>query len=170
MGVGYGGMLGNATGTCYHSMNQDNVTGAIGCNHYPNCNWAGHKSNYHLMEAQLEMDVVTMIDYELHEMPQNPNLTKALKLLNRTWNAHSVQATKDPFARINTPWKTNITDFVASGDEAQKVKHVTLPVHEIGLGVFFDEAFDRAMVGGGWRSERESRARWRARRRSTLGF
>ena len=38
--VGYGGVLGNATGTCYHSMDQDSVTGAIGCNHYPNCNWA----------------------------------------------------------------------------------------------------------------------------------
>ena len=107
----------------------------------------GHKSNYHLTEAQLETDVVTMIDYELHEMPQNPNLTKVLKLLNRTWNAHSVQATKDPFARINKPWKTNISDFVASGDEAQKVQHVALPVHEIGLGAFFDEVFDRAMVG-----------------------
>ena len=104
-------------------------------------------SNYHLTEEQLETDVVTMIDFDLHEMPQNPNLTKALKLLNRTWNAHSVQATKDPFRRINKPWKTNITDFVANSDEAQKVKHVPLSVHEIGLGAFYDEAFDRAMVG-----------------------
>ena len=147
IGVGYGGVLGNATGTCYHTMDQDNVTGAIGCNHYPNCNWPGHMSNYHLTETQLETDVVTMIDYELHEMPQNPNLTKALKLLNRTWNAHSMQATKDPFARTNKPWNTNTTDFVASSDEAQKVGHVPLPVHEIGLGAFFDEAFDREMVG-----------------------
>ena len=147
MGVGYGGVLANATGTCYHTMDQDNVTGAIGCNHYPNCNWPGHMSNYHLTEAQLQSDVVTMIDYELHEMPQNPNLTKALKLLNRTWNAHSVQATKDPFARVNKPWNTNTTDFIASSDEAQKVGHVPLPVHEIGLGAFFDEAFDLAMVG-----------------------
>jgi hypothetical protein len=146
-GVGYGGVLGNATGTCYHTMDQDNVTGAIGCNHYPNCNWPGHMSNYHLTDAQLQTEVVTMIDYELHEMPQNPNLTKTLKLLNRTWNAHSMQATKDPFARINKPWNTNTTDFVASGDEAQKVGHVPLPVHEMGLGAFFDVAFDRATVG-----------------------
>ena len=58
-----------------------------------------------------------------------------------------MQATKDPFARINKPWNTNTTDFIASSDEAQKVGHVPLPVHEIGLGAFFEEAFDRAMVG-----------------------
>ena len=110
----------NASGTCYH-------TGAgsypdYGCNHYPNCNWAGHASNYHLTAAQLEADVVKSMDWDLHEAPVNPNFTKALKLLNKTWGRNSVRATKDPFARVNKPWKTNISDFVANGDEAQKVK------------------------------------------------
>ena len=87
MGVGYGGVLGNATGTCYHTMDQDNATGALGCNHYPNCNWPGHMSNYHLTAEQLETDVVTMIDYDLHEMPLNPNLTKVRKTQSwpRSW-------------------------------------------------------------------------------------
>ena len=95
-------------------MAVDNTTGAQGCNHYPNCNWAGHSSNYHLTPAQLETPVVTSMDYDLSmlnsqiaysdrehpdltlmsmrtaEMPINPNLTKALKLTNKSWNAHSV--------------------------------------------------------------------------------
>ena len=105
------------------------------------------------------------------EMPINPNLTKALKLTNKSWNAHSVQATKDPFARVNKPWEYNAvsslcgrlsasldalvqmeswcvqSDFVANGEEAQKVGHVPLPVDKIGLGAFFDVAFDRTLVG-----------------------
>jgi hypothetical protein len=40
-----------------------------------------------------------------------------------------------------------VTDFVASNDEARKVRHVPIPVGKIGLGEFFDLAFDRAMVG-----------------------
>ena len=107
------------------------------------------------------------------EMPINPNLTKALKLTNKSWNAHSVQATKDPFTRANKPWRYNAvssgsfadvfpqvpdalvqtaswcvqSDFVANGEEAQKVGHVPLPVDKIGLGAFFDVAFDRTLVG-----------------------
>ena len=46
-------------------MAVDNATGAQGCNHYPNCNWAGHSSNYHLTPAQLETPVVTSMDYDL---------------------------------------------------------------------------------------------------------
>ena len=46
-------------------MAVDNTTGAQGCNHYPNCNWAGHSSNYHLTPAQLETPVVTSMDYDL---------------------------------------------------------------------------------------------------------
>ena len=48
-----------------HTMAVDNATGAQGCNHYPNCNWAGHSSNYHLTPAQLETPVVTSMDYDL---------------------------------------------------------------------------------------------------------
>ena len=39
------------------------------------------------------------------------------------------------------------SDFVANGEEAQKVGHVPLPVDKIGLGSFFDVAFDRTLVG-----------------------
>jgi hypothetical protein len=147
LGVGYGGVLANATGTCYHTMDVDNTTGSIGCNHYPNCNWPGHMSNYHLSQEQLETPVVSYMDYDLHDMPTNPNLTKALKLTNKSWNQHSVQATKDPFARVNKPWRTNVTDFAAVGEQAQAVQHVPVPVDKIGLGPFFDLAFDRALIG-----------------------
>lgn len=148
-GAGIGGVFVNASTTCYHTG--DGSYPNYGCNHYPNCNWPGHFSNYHLTPEQMEAPVVKMIDYDLNELPPNPDMMKALKLVGKVgaqgWNAHSVQATKDPFKRVNKPWDTNVTDFVASSDEAQKVGHVPLPVEEIGLGSFFDAGFDRTMVG-----------------------
>ena len=60
---------------------------------------------------------------------------------------HSVQATGDPFARINPPWLTNTSDFAATSAEARKVLHEPLPLHDIGLGGLFDEFFDRSEVG-----------------------
>jgi hypothetical protein len=45
-GIGWGGVLANATGTCYHTMRGSGQNLSIGCNHYPNCNWAKHISNY----------------------------------------------------------------------------------------------------------------------------
>ena len=53
-------------------MAVDNATGAQGCNHYPNCNWAGHSSNYHLTPAQLETPVVTSMDYDLSMFSNAP--------------------------------------------------------------------------------------------------
>jgi len=138
-----------STPQCYHTDHTDaNNTKNYGCNSYPNCNWRGHFSNYHLTTAQMESPVVSMIDYELHQAPINPSMTKALKLTNKPpWNEHSVRATKEPFARKNEPWNSNFSDFVASSDEARKVGHVPLPVHQIGLGSFFDRGFDRRLVG-----------------------
>jgi hypothetical protein len=145
-GAGLGGVFVNGTTTCYHTG-----TGSYphyGCNHYPNCNWQKHMGNYHLTPEQLEAPVVSMIDYDLHQLPVNPNMSIALKRVGKpAWSEHSVQATKDPFARVNQPWNTNASDFVAEGEEAKQVGHVPLPVHEMGLGGVFDLGFDRALVG-----------------------
>ena len=59
-------------------MAVDNATGAQGCNHYPNCNWAGHSSNYHLTPAQLETPVVTSMDYDLSMPPLSPGFLTIL--------------------------------------------------------------------------------------------
>ena len=92
-------------------------------------NWPGHMSNYHLTPEQMEAPVVSMIDHDLHELPVNPNMTKALKLVGKPpWSEHSVQATKDPFARVNLPWNTNTSDFVANSDEALQVGHAPVSV------------------------------------------
>jgi hypothetical protein len=96
---------------------------------------------------QLERPVVSFIDYDLHEEPVNAKVTKALHRLNKTWMQHSIQATGDPFTRINPPWLTNTSDFAATSAEARKVLHEPLPLHDIGLGGLFGEFFDRSEVG-----------------------
>ena len=102
----------NGTTTCYHTGSGNYPD--YGCNHYPNCNWPKHMGNYQLTPEQMESPVVRMIDYDLHDLPTNPNMTKALKLVGKpAWSKHSVLATKDPFTRVNQPWDTNASDFVA---------------------------------------------------------
>jgi hypothetical protein len=144
--VGAGSCYLNASTTCYTGA--DGVYPEYGCNFFKNCNWANHRSSYHLTDEQMNTSVVEFIDYDLSDLPIDPNVSAVLQLLGReSWQTHSVVTARDPFERRNPPWLINHTDFVANSPGAQKVQHVPLPVSQMGLGRFFDKGFDRGLVG-----------------------
>ena len=144
--VGAGSCYLNASTTCY--VGAEGVYPNYGCNYFKNCNWANHRSSYHLTDAQMNTSVVSLLDHDLTDQPLDPNVTLVLKLLGREpWQTHSVVTVTDPFDRKHAPWDTDVTDLVATSAEAQKVGHVPLPADRIGLGSFYDAGFDRRLIG-----------------------
>ena len=70
---------------------------------------------YRLSASAMARPMISLLDYNLVDLPLNPNVSKA-----DGWQQHSVQA--DPgFLSRNKPWEKNWTDFVATSAAAKAV-------------------------------------------------